>query len=94
MNDGDWIGLILGGITLVIPIVWILTKHQQKMTLLLHEANNRQQELPQNQEVRREIADLKEVVHQQTIAMDSLAKSQAELRTALLAREDLTQRIG
>ena len=87
------LGLILGGIFLITPIVWILTKHQQKMAQILNQGNT-QQLPPQNQDARREMAELREIVNQQTIALDSLAKSQTELKSALLAREDLSQRIG
>jgi hypothetical protein len=89
----DVLALLLGGIVLMTPIVWILTKHQQKMTQLLHEDKSKQA-LPASQDLAREMSELRHVVHQQTIALDSLAKSQAELKSALLSREDLTQRIG
>lgn len=85
--------LLLGGIFLLTPIVWILTKHQQKMTQLLNDGRSHPA-LPESFEVRREMAELREIVKQQTIALDSLAKSQAELKSALLASTDLRERVG
>ena len=56
----------------MIPIVAILTHHQRKMAELLH--GSRQNTLP-NAEIealRREVQEVKQIVHQQTIAIDSL----------------------
>ena len=86
-------GMVLGGIFLITPVVWILTKHQQKMTMLLHGDPNRQPLAPP-QDVQRELSALREIVNQQTIAMDNLAKSQRELQTMLASREDIQQRVN
>ena len=93
MNPDDVIGLILGGIFLITPVVWILTKHQQKMTLLLHGDLNRQPLAPP-QDVHRELSALREIVNQQTITLDNLAKSQNEIKAALATREDLQHRVN
>jgi hypothetical protein len=86
-------GLILGGIFLITPVVWILTKHQQKMTMLLNGDPSRQPLAPP-QEVQRELSALREIVNQQTIALDNLAKSQNEIKAALATREDLQHRVN
>jgi hypothetical protein len=93
MNGGEMIGLILGGLMLITPVVWILTKHQQKMTQLLH-PNGQGADARNSQDIRVELASLREIVSQQTIALDNLAKSQSEIKSALAGREELQARIG
>ncbi|MBC8065956.1 MAG: hypothetical protein H7Y17_14075 [Chlorobia bacterium] len=80
------------GLVFVAPVVWMLTKHQQKMTLLLQGDGSKQG--TGNQDVRQELAALREIASQQTIALDNLARSQMELKNQLTAREELSQRIG
>ena len=83
------VAIVIGGITMMIPIVFILTKHQQKMATIL-----RQDQAQNNSpEVYRELAALREVVHQQTIAIDNLSRSQADMR-AEIVRQDLHQRVS
>lgn len=65
------IAALFCGVFLSTPIIWILTKHQQKMTQLHHERHH--SALPQP-EVQREIAELKSIVYQQTIAIDNLTR--------------------
>lgn len=62
------IGPMCGVVALMIPIVAILVKHQQRMAEILH----RSAPSPEVDAMRREIADLKALVHQQTIQIDSL----------------------
>ncbi len=60
----------------MIPIVAILTHHQRKMAELLH--GNRQSANLSNAEVeglRREVQEIKQILHEQTIAIDSLKQS-------------------
>ena len=72
----------------MIPIVAILTHHQRKMAELYH--GNRQALPDQDMEtLKRDMAELKQVVHQQTIAMDNLSRLQLPP-----AREDISQRIN
>ena len=68
----DIMPFVIPIVLFMIPIVWILTSHQRKMAELLH--GTRQNNLP-NPEVdmlRREVQELKQIVHQQTIAIDNL----------------------
>jgi hypothetical protein len=69
-------------IALLIPIVVILTKHQQKMAELLRGSSQQLHQPSELAELRREISDLKQVVSQQAIAMDDFLSSQAKLRSA------------
>lgn len=64
----EFIGPLCGVIALMIPIVAILVKHQQKMAEILHRATPN----AEVEAMRREIADLRALVHQQTIQIDSL----------------------
>lgn len=89
MDPEAIVAIVIGGITMLIPIVFILTKHQQRMATIL-----RQDQAQGNAvEVQRELAALREIVHQQTIAIDSISRSQAEIR-AEISRQELQQRVG
>ncbi|MBC8065955.1 MAG: hypothetical protein H7Y17_14070 [Chlorobia bacterium] len=69
--DGEAIlGLLLGGIFLMTPIVWILTKHQQKMATIMRQDQTQGNSV----EIQRELASLREIVHQQTIAIDNISR--------------------
>jgi hypothetical protein len=61
-----------------IPIIAILVRHQQKMTELLA-AQRLHQPNPEVDALRREVRELKQLVHQQTIQVDSLIQSQNQL---------------
>jgi hypothetical protein len=74
------IPIILGGIMFMIPIVAILTKHQQKMAeLMRHNAQHPQGNPLENEMMRREMEQLRQLVMQQTIAIDNLASQNREL---------------
>ncbi|MBX3119652.1 MAG: hypothetical protein KF784_11345 [Fimbriimonadaceae bacterium] len=62
----------------MIPIVAILTKHQQKMAELIH-GNRNIQGSPEMDMLRREVAELKTLVHQQTMMIDEIAGNQRRL---------------
>lgn len=91
MNGGEMIGMITSALMMMIPIVWILTKHQQKMTTLIR---GEAQQSESSIDLKRELASLRELVSQQTIAIDNISRSQTELRAAMAANEELKQRIG
>ena len=91
-NGGDMIGLASVVVIFSIPIVAILTKHQQKMAELYRDQNRPlQNHMPQaNTE---ELAAIRQLLTQQTIAMDNLATSQRELARALASRNELADRL-
>jgi hypothetical protein len=60
----------------MIPIVAILSQHQQKMASILHSGQNNNGEI---EALRREIQELKQLVHQQAIAVDSFVDTQRKL---------------
>jgi hypothetical protein len=78
----------------VVPMVFMLLKHQQKMTAIIHN-NNRQ--LPQtpvhDPMVINELARLRDVVAQQNIALDNLTTSHQRLEAMLADRSDLRRRL-
>ena len=55
-------------IALMIPIVAILTKHQREMAILLAQRGGTTN--AETEALRREVAELKDLVRQQTIALD------------------------
>lgn len=71
----DMTGLFAVVLSLGIPIVAILTSHQQKMAKVFQE-NQRAalQNNPETQALREEIRELKSLVHQQSIAIDNIAR--------------------
>ena len=71
MNPNDVAPAIMGGLVMLIPIIAILTAHQRKMAEILH----RQPQIPvqpQQDQLQQEIRELKQLVHQQAIALDTL----------------------
>lgn len=71
MNPGV-IALMIPILALMIPIVALLTKHRQQMAELMR--NDRQvQGDSRIDALQRDMADLKDLLHQQTIALDRIA---------------------
>ena len=73
---GDWIWIMIPLTALMIPIVAVLSHHQQKMAQIIHGGGGAQ---GQTDALRQEIAELKSFVHQQAIAIDNLANAQKAL---------------
>ncbi len=72
MNAEVIAAVVVPTATIMIPIVYILVKHQQKMAEIIH--SNRLP-TPEVESLRREVADLKALMHQQVIAIDSRGSS-------------------
>lgn len=69
----DALAVLIPIVALMIPIVAILTKHQQKMAELIHGSQGRNlQSDAEMAALRAEISDMKQLIHQQTIALDGL----------------------
>jgi len=95
MPFDDILPFLIPIIALMIPIIVILTKHQQKMAELLRGSAQQQQANPEISELRREIYDLKQIVSQQAIALDDFLSTQAKMRTTPPeAPEELRNRLG
>jgi hypothetical protein len=76
VNEGT-LGVMIPIIALIIPIVAILTKHQMKMAALIHgktidENSNVIASNSNDSQVSQEVRQLRELMHQQTIALDNL----------------------
>jgi len=56
-----------------IPIIAILTNHQRKMAELIHSGQNKEASNTEIAALRHDIAELRALVHQQSIAIDNLA---------------------
>lgn len=67
-------------VVFMVPIIAILTHHQRKMAELIHRAP---QPLPSPEvdSLRREVLELKELIHQQTIALDNTKRLEEKVRT-------------
>jgi hypothetical protein len=80
-------------LALLIPIVAILVKHQQRMAEIIH--SGRPQGLPVDRQeidsLRREIQELKQIVHQQAISMDTFVDRQIKLAES---KSSLSDRLG
>ncbi|HMS53964.1 MAG TPA: hypothetical protein PKA27_01060 [Fimbriimonadaceae bacterium] len=79
--------LLIPIIIFMIPIVSILTKHQQRMTELIHGSAGNRQDV---EALKQEIKELKALVHQQTIQLDSLSNRMLAQQSG----QDLRQSLG
>ncbi|RYG36881.1 hypothetical protein EON81_08395 [bacterium] len=71
----DLVPLMIPILALLIPIVAILTSHQRKMAEIMRDRNPM---VDGNVEaLRREVHELKALVHQQSIAIDNLVSMQS-----------------
>ena len=67
---------VLGFVVFLIPIIAILTSHQQKMAKIFRD-NQSTEDSHDMAALRAEISRLTQAVHQNTIAIDSLAQRQS-----------------
>jgi hypothetical protein len=72
---GGVVGLI---VLLLIPLVVILTSHQRKMAEMIH-GKRTQLPNPEVETLRKEMAEVRELLHQQMIAIDNLSRINAPL---------------
>ncbi len=72
----DWealLGMVLGGIMLMIPIIVILTRHQQRMTILLNGgANAPADRLQTDSRILDELAHLRRRMDDLTLALEQV----------------------
>lgn len=65
--------LIPFGICVIVPVIWILTHHQRKMTELMHgSASRKVEEDKRLTQIERELAEVKALLQQQVIQNDDL----------------------
>ncbi len=71
MEPGS-VAVLIPIVGMMIPIVYILAKHQQKMAEIVH--SNRVP-TPEVESLRHEVAEMKALLHQQVIALDARGNS-------------------
>lgn len=74
-------GLVAVALIFGLPVIAVLTNHQQKMAAIIHGQNRGNANAAQTEEMqalRREVAELKQLVHQQTIICDNLTQMVAK----------------
>ena len=89
-NAEDWMPFVMGFVVFLIPIIAILTSHQQKMARIFRE-NQSAGETNEVAALRAEVARLTQAVHQNTIAIDSLAQRQPLGPGPMLASQEPPQ---
>jgi hypothetical protein len=77
---------------LMIPIVAILTQHQRRMAEIMRQ--NTPQGVHEIAELRREVAQLKEIVNQQALQMDDFLTKQGQLMAPPPAPQNLHERLN
>lgn len=80
---------------LIIPIVAILVRHQQKMAEIIH--SQPQQAMQPNSEMesmRRDMNSMRELLNQQAIQMDTLIQQQRSLNAPPQQPVDIPTRLG
>jgi hypothetical protein len=82
------VAIMIPILALLIPVVAILTKHQQRMAELIHGGDQNRQSSQEILALRHEIAELRSLVHQQSIAVDNLVS-----RSVVLPSETVEQRL-
>lgn len=82
------VAIMIPILALLIPVVAILTKHQQRMAELIHGGEQNRQSSQEMHALRHEIAELRSLVHQQSIAVDNLVS-----RSVVLPSETVEQRL-
>ena len=89
----DELGVLIPIIALLIPIVVILTRHQMRMAALIHgrtidQHDNILPAVENNSQLSEEVRQLRELMHQQTIALDNLRQ---EVGSSQMLNERLNQ---
>ena len=83
--------LIAFGLFVLVPLVGMLLRHQQRMANILHSQQPQQQVDPA---LLNELARLRDIIAQQSIALDNLQSSQRRLELQMAARpEQLSDRL-
>ncbi len=90
---GDVIIAVVGiGAIFGVPVVWILTTHQRKMAELIHSTNQNQTNA-NNESLAAEMRDLKQLVYQQSIALDNLS-NEVRKNASSQQSDSITTRLG
>lgn len=91
--DPAMIGIFIPIIALMIPIVAILVRHQQRMAEIIHSSHAASGPmLAEVEALRREVTELKQLLHQQTISVDNLLS--AHQKKSIAAQAHSTEPTG
>ncbi|MFN3683445.1 MAG: hypothetical protein ACK41F_05860 [Fimbriimonadaceae bacterium] len=78
--EPEIVALFIPVLALMIPIVAIWTKHRQTIERMRLDAKNQKRaELEEVEKLRSEVKELKEIVFQQTLALDSFLSEQRRI---------------
>lgn len=96
LQPDDIFPFLIGALIFMIPIIAILTQHQRKMALIMRgrDEQGRAVKTPDVDQVREEMNELRQLIHQQSIALDNMASQQAEILASLKGQGELQQRVG
>jgi hypothetical protein len=83
--------LIASVLVFMIPIIAILTAHQRKMAEIIHRSEPSPAQSDEMAALRAEISRLTQALHQNTIAIDAMARNPALPPGPKLANEDQPQ---
>ncbi len=88
--------LVLGiiGLVMSVPIVAILTHHQRKMAAIVNFQRRSGLTSEHDNQVSKEIADLREIVAQQAIVLDDLSSMHRRLLERTSEADSIRQRLG
>ncbi len=82
--EGDELAAVVTTlVVMMIPIVAILTRHQQKMAQIIHGDRSKTESLPESSNIQSELAELKSLVKSQALAIENLAAGQRQLQASL-----------
>ncbi len=79
LQSDDIVGIMAILVVFAIPIVAVLTRHQQRMAQILHDRQGAQPLVTDR--LAEELAHIRQVLAQHTIALDNLAIAQRQLAT-------------
>lgn len=66
------LGILIPLAALSIPVIRILTRHQAQMAQIIHGQSQNQTNVNESAQLRDEVRQLRELMHQQAIALDNL----------------------
>ena len=69
---GEAFGVLVPIVALSIPLVKILSRHQTQMAQIIHGQSQQNASANETSELKEEVRQLRELMHQQTIALDNL----------------------
>jgi hypothetical protein len=97
VQPDDVLPFLVGALIFMIPIIGILTNHQRKMALIMRgqDEEGRKLQTPGVDQLRHEVAELRQMLAQQAIAIDNIAGTQQKILESMASQSaELRNRIG